>query len=97
MDGYDKKKYVWKLVYMYMLGYDIDIGHMEALQLLSSNKYTEKSAGYLACSIFFSEGHELLRLIIQSIKKDLTKDPPNEIHQCLVRRAAQLSPVLCRC
>jgi AP-2 complex subunit alpha len=22
IDGYDKKKYVWKLVYIYMLGYD---------------------------------------------------------------------------
>jgi len=81
LSGYDKKKYVWKLVYMYMLGYDVDIGHMEALQLLSSTKYTEKSCGYMACSILFSEGHQLLRLIIQSIKKDLTGS--NEVFQCL--------------
>ena len=26
MSGYDKKKYVWKLLYMYILGYEIDIG-----------------------------------------------------------------------
>jgi hypothetical protein len=29
LNGYQKKKYVWKLVYMFMLGYDIDFGHME--------------------------------------------------------------------
>jgi AP-2 complex subunit alpha len=27
---------------MYILGYDIDFGHMEAVNLLSSPKYTEK-------------------------------------------------------
>ena len=29
LNGYQKKKYVWKLVYMFMLGYDVDFGHME--------------------------------------------------------------------
>ncbi len=43
MDGYDRKKYVAKLVYMFMLGYEIDFGHMEAVQLLSAaQKFTEK-------------------------------------------------------
>ena len=28
IDGYNMKKYVWKLLYMYMLGYDIEVsGH----------------------------------------------------------------------
>jgi len=81
IDGYSKKKYVWKLVYMYMLGYDVEVGHMEALKLISSPIYTEKSAGYMACSILLNENAELLRLIIQSVKKDL--DPSNEVNQCL--------------
>ena len=59
LGGYDKKKYVWKLVYMYMLGYDVEIGHMEALKLISSSKYTEKQCGYLACSILLNENHEI--------------------------------------
>lgn len=29
LNGYQKKKYVWKLVYMFMLGYEIDFGHLE--------------------------------------------------------------------
>lgn len=42
MDGYQKKKYVCKLLFIFLLGHDIDFGHMEAVNLLSSNKYTEK-------------------------------------------------------
>lgn len=36
--AYNKKKYVWKLLYIYMLGYDVDFGHMEAVSLISSYK-----------------------------------------------------------
>lgn len=31
-------RYVWKLVYMFMLGYEIDFGHMEMVSLISSTK-----------------------------------------------------------
>ena len=46
MNGYNRKKYVWKILYMYMLGYEVDFGHMEAVNLISSNRYSEKSVGY---------------------------------------------------
>lgn len=39
---YEKKKYVWKMLYIYMLGYDVDFGHMEAVSLISAPKYPEK-------------------------------------------------------
>ena len=35
LSSYDKKKYVWKLLYAYMLGYDIDFGHIQAVNLCS--------------------------------------------------------------
>lgn len=50
LDGYQKKKYVCKLLFIFLLGHDIDFGHMEAVNLLSSNKYSEKQI----VSIFFS-------------------------------------------
>lgn len=81
LDGYNYKKYVWKLLYIHMLGFEVDIGHMEAVKLVASTKFSEKTCGYMACSLLLDETHELLRLIIQSIKRDLT--PNNEIHQCL--------------
>jgi len=27
ISGYDKKKYVWKLIYAHILGYEVDFGH----------------------------------------------------------------------
>ena len=43
MDAYDRKKYMWKILYMYMLGYEIDFGHMEAVNLVTAQSYSEKS------------------------------------------------------
>lgn len=42
MDGYTRKKYVAKILYMYVLGYEPDFGYTEALRLLSSKKFSEK-------------------------------------------------------
>lgn len=42
LDGYQKKKYLSKVVFTYILGYKVDVGHMEAVNLISSNKYSEK-------------------------------------------------------
>lgn len=81
LDAYGKKKYMWKLLYIYMLGYEVDIGHVEAMQLLASHTYTEKMAGYMACSILFNENSPLLRMIIQAIKNDLNGRDEN--YQCL--------------
>src|SRR5689334_12987913 len=65
IDGYQCKKYVWKLLYMYMLGYDIEIGHMEALKLITSNKFSEKNCGYMACATLWNENTEFLKLLVQ--------------------------------
>lgn len=71
LKGYDKKKYVWKLLYAYMLGYDIDFGHIQAVNLCSSTKFSEKNAGYLACTLLLVENHEILRLIVNIVKNDM--------------------------
>jgi AP-2 complex subunit alpha len=57
LDGYQKKKYIYstpptsahrvlryvaKVVFTYILGYPVDVGHMEAVNLISSPKYSEK-------------------------------------------------------
>lgn len=36
---YDKKKYIWKLLYIYMLGYDVEFGHKQACDLIPAGKY----------------------------------------------------------
>ena len=42
LDGYQKKKYLAKVVFTYILGYKVDVGHMEAVNLISSPRYSEK-------------------------------------------------------
>mmetsp|Transcript_14461 Transcript_14461/g.49746 ORF Transcript_14461/g.49746 Transcript_14461/m.49746 type:complete len:982 (-) Transcript_14461:286-3231(-) len=78
---YDRKKYVWKLLFIYMLGYDVDFGHMEVLGLISSQKHSEKQVGYIVTSVLLNETHEFLRLVINSIRTDLISGV--EPHQCL--------------
>ena len=35
---YDRKKYVWKLLYIYMLGYEVEFGHKQAADLIPAQK-----------------------------------------------------------
>jgi AP-2 complex subunit alpha len=71
LSPYQKKKYVWKMLYIYILGYEIDFGHMEALGLISAPTFPEKQVGYLACALLLNETADFLRLIINSVKNDL--------------------------
>ena len=42
LDGYQKKKYVCKLIFIFLLGNNIEFGHQEAVNLLASLKFSEK-------------------------------------------------------
>ncbi|KAK0506230.1 adaptin N terminal region-domain-containing protein [Armillaria luteobubalina] len=85
LDGYQKKKYVAKIIFTYILGYKVDIGHMEAVNLISSSKYSEKQIGYLAVTLLMHENSDFLRLVVNSIRKDLHGN--NEIDNCLALHA----------
>ncbi|KAF5390270.1 hypothetical protein D9757_002935 [Collybiopsis confluens] len=85
LDGYQKKKYVAKIVFTYILGYKVDVGHMEAVNLISSPKYSEKQIGYLAVTLLMDENSDFLRLVVNSIRKDLHGN--NEIDNCLALHA----------
>ncbi|TFK30446.1 AP-2 complex subunit alpha [Coprinopsis marcescibilis] len=85
LDGYQKKKYVAKIIFTYILGYKVDVGHMEAVNLISSSKYSEKQIGYLAMTLLMHENSDFLRLVVNSIRKDL--DSNNEVDNCLALHA----------
>ncbi|KAL2024068.1 hypothetical protein VTK56DRAFT_9848 [Thermocarpiscus australiensis] len=85
LSGYHKKKYVCKLLYIYILGWNVDFGHLEAVNLVSATKYSEKQIGYLAVTLFLHEKHELLHLVVNSIRKDLLDH--NELFNCLALHA----------
>jgi AP-2 complex subunit alpha len=71
LNSYKKKKYVWKLVYIFMLGYEVEFGHMEMISLISSTKYSEKAVGYIAVSLLLRSGDEMMTLVINSMRNDL--------------------------
>ncbi|GAA6059163.1 hypothetical protein JCM10212_005508 [Sporobolomyces blumeae] len=85
LDGRQKKKYISKIIFTSILGYPVDIGHMEAVNLISSQKYSEKQIGYLALTLLMHENSEIVRLVVNSIRKDL--DDMNETTNCLALHA----------
>ncbi|KAK7870293.1 hypothetical protein R5R35_001014 [Gryllus longicercus] len=56
---------------------------MEAVNLLSSNKYSEKQIGYLFISVLVNTNSDLIKLIIQSIKNDLSSRNPVHVSLAL--------------
>jgi AP-2 complex subunit alpha len=79
------RKLTAKLLYIYILGWNVDFGHLEAVNLISATKYSEKQIGYLAVTLFLHEEHELLHLVVNSIRKDLLDH--NELNNCLALHA----------
>eukprot|EP00597_Dinobryon_sp_UTEXLB2267_P004404 CAMPEP_0170077612 /NCGR_PEP_ID=MMETSP0019_2-20121128/14391_1 /TAXON_ID=98059 /ORGANISM="Dinobryon sp., Strain UTEXLB2267" /LENGTH=1040 /DNA_ID=CAMNT_0010290039 /DNA_START=81 /DNA_END=3203 /DNA_ORIENTATION=- len=71
LTSYQKKKYVWKMCYIHMLGYEVDFGHLEFISLMASTKFTEKSVGYMAISLMLKPGDELMTLVINSMRNDI--------------------------
>lgn len=83
LNSYNKKKYVWKLVYIFVLGYEVEFGHMEAISLMTSNKFSEKTVGYTAISLMLLPDLEMLTLVINSIKNDLSQPAADDAVQAL--------------
>lgn len=76
LDSYSRRKYVFKLVYIHVLGYDVDFGHAEVLALVRSNKYAEKHVGYTALSLLLRGDDPMMNSILNTIRKDLTNPLP---------------------
>ena len=68
---YQKKKYVWKLCYIYMLGYEVDFGHAEFISLLAAPSFSEKVVGYMAVGLLLRPEDQLMTLVYNSIRNDL--------------------------
>lgn len=64
---------MWKLIYAHILGYEVEFGHEEALNLINAQKFTEKSTGYIAIGIMLNEksNFALFERVINAIKTDL--------------------------
>ncbi|UZO11730.1 uncharacterized protein OCT59_003288 [Rhizophagus irregularis] len=75
------KDYITRLVYCDMLGHNVEFGHIHAVKLVQSAKgLWEKRVGYLSCSLFLHETHELSIMLINTIQKDLRSS--NHLEVC---------------
>ena len=79
--AYDQQKYLWKLMYTKMMGYDVDFGHKQAMDMMAAPTFAEKQVGYIVCAMFLCENDALLRLVINSVRSDILSR--NEAFQCL--------------
>jgi len=70
-----------KLVYMEMFGHDMSWASFNVLEVMSSQKYTQKRVGYLAAVQSFRPDTEVLMLAENLLKKDLNS--PDKITMAL--------------
>jgi len=89
-DWYQRRKYVTKLLYIHLLGYPLDFGHMPAIGLIGATKYHEKQTGYLAAQLLLYENHELAPLLINSIQEDLTTSRSDAVRSLALAAIANI-------
>jgi AP-2 complex subunit alpha len=75
LSSYQRKKYVWKLAYIHVLGYEVDFGHAEVLSLVRSKKFNEKIVGYVAMSLLLRGSDPVMGTIVETMKMDLMAAP----------------------
>ncbi|KAL7720547.1 AP-2 complex subunit alpha [Entamoeba marina] len=80
LKGHGRRKYILKLLYIYVLGYEVDFGIPVITELLTSVKFRDKQVGYLSLSLLLYEQHEATRLVINTLRTDLID--VNPLNQC---------------
>lgn len=67
---------MFKLLYSYMMGYEVDFGHMEAMNLITAQKYSEKQVGYLWATVLLNE----VQIFSPFVLNSFFHDPPTRFH-----------------
>ncbi|XP_033725542.1 AP-4 complex subunit epsilon-1-like [Pecten maximus] len=70
-----------RAVYCELMGYDLSCVYIHAVKLAQQGTGFEKRLGYLVCSLFLNENHELILLLINTIQKDLNSS--NILDNCV--------------
>ncbi|XP_015897484.3 AP-4 complex subunit epsilon [Ziziphus jujuba] len=68
------KEYLIRLVYVEMLGHDASFAYIHAVKMTHDDNLLLKRTGYLAVTLFLSDDHDLIILIVNTIQKDLRSD-----------------------
>ncbi|WFC96701.1 hypothetical protein MBRA1_003364 [Malassezia brasiliensis] len=85
LDGYQRKKYVAKVLFTHLQGFPADVGDAEILTLLHSSRYSEKQIGYLALLHLGATRATRTPGVLDAIRRDLAD--LNEANTCLALHA----------
>ncbi|ELP84954.1 AP-2 complex subunit alpha-2, putative [Entamoeba invadens IP1] len=83
MNAYDRRKSVLKMAYIEVLGYEVDTGFVEVIQLIGSPKFFDKHIGYMAFTLLFSNVPESTRMIINTLQQDLENNLESYVNDAL--------------
>ena len=56
---------------MHMLGYEVDFGHEQGIQLMGSSKFTEKYTGYMSACLLVKADSESFKQAIYPVRSDV--------------------------
>lgn len=87
LNGYNRKKYVAKLLYIHLLGYTFDFGFPQMIELLASPVFSEKQIGYITLGVYLNGNYDLVTMIIEHLRKEIMTGD-SEPAQCLALSAA---------
>lgn len=87
LNGYSRKKYVAKLLYIYLLGYSFDFGFPQMVELVASSTFSEKQIGYITLGVYLNGNYDLVTMFIEHFRKEI-RNSENEPGQCLAIAAA---------
>lgn len=77
VSGAEKKAFIWKLVYVKLMGYDVDFCLDKVVDLLGSKDGSEKYTGYIALSLLVPEDNEVIyESCVGIVRADLCSTDP---------------------
>lgn len=71
-DRYFQRRNIAKLLFFHMNGYPTDFGVTECIKLCASSNFSDKRIAYLGLSILVDETEQILMLLTNSLKQDLS-------------------------
>lgn len=80
------RDYMIRLIHCYMLGYSVDFSIIYAIMASQSGETVgDKRVGYLACTLFLENDHELGIMLINTLQRDLKSH--NYLDKCAALNA----------
>lgn len=91
-----RRKYIQKLLYLYILGEKTHFGQVECINLIASDDFINKRLGYLSANLLLDESQDLLTLLTNLLNNDLHNNNKYVVSLALSTLGSLSSPELAR-